>query len=382
MSSRRKVDDSTGDTIYQFDHGCQSIHPPLTNEFRDELNRWKERGWVKQWQGKFGIIRCVREEGSESEGNVIFEETKEETYVGYPYMSAICEHLVANKSMEGSTLEIIAKTKACAVHVPSKEGANIISSDAITSIWQIEKDDGKNLGNFDWLVLTDRNTARPNNPDLRHANLNPFPKWVNEKVSSDPICTTMITLDKPLSLPDLMIFDNRIASNLMEDKLGMLWRITRDTSKPGRRSGNKERWVLHSTTRGAKRLLGRRDLKGASLDKIRNTIKEKMVEDFENAIPFLMFMTRNSNEDQKEKEMPKVAEAHGHRWGAGFPSHVQNGDKVNMFLEMDCYFDEEKQFLACGDYFGQYHGSVEGAFLSGKAAADKLIQIVNNDLAH
>jgi predicted NAD/FAD-dependent oxidoreductase len=49
-------------------------------------------------------------------------------------------------------------------------------------------------------------------------------------------------------------------------------------------------------------------------------------------------------------------------------------------VDMDSYIDTAQQLVVCGDYFGTRHGRVEGAFQSGRSAAQKLIrQIMKNE---
>ena len=55
-------------------------------------------------------------------------------------------------------------------------------------------------------------------------------------------------------------------------------------------------------------------------------------------------------------------------------------ESVKPLVDMDSYIDTAQQLVVCGDYFGTRHGRVEGAFQSGRSAAQKLIrQIMNNE---
>ena len=57
----------------------------------------------------------------------------------------------------------------------------------------------------------------------------------------------------------------------------------------------------------------------------------------------------------------------GHRWAAAFPA-VKGGAGEPAYVDLD------KRFVACGDYYpGAAPGRVEGAFLSGQAAAAALL---------
>ena len=97
-----------------------------------------------------------------------------------------------------------------------------------------------------------------------------------------------------------------------------------------------------------------------------------MVNDFIQCIPTLL--GKSCQEENKEMNTPKIVDSMGHRWGAAFPSFI----KQESFKEMESQALPEKQFVACGDYFGIYAGRVEGAFLSGRAAANEVLKHVGD----
>ncbi|KAL3792165.1 hypothetical protein HJC23_009629 [Cyclotella cryptica] len=373
MSTRSSFDNDSDEQIYQFDYGCRAIFPPKTELFRSELERWRKLGWVKQWNGKFVTIRCGDESSKNYNNNnqIIAEDTAEdeERYVGYPRMNSICEQLLQTKSNK-STVAVITQTRAAAFYVQS----------AGSRMWQLRHHDNaesKVLGEYDWLVCTDRNSASTKNVDLRDANIRPFNQLVNENIQSIPICTTMVILDKPLPITvDAIQIDHANNPTSMTSKFGTLEWITRDSSKPGRKQYNSDNsktnecWVLQSSEQEGKRLLESKRLQGASLEQIRDVIRETMVADFKNSLPLLM-SSSNACSDDSVRDIPLVVQSFGHRWGAAFPKHIAEN---NTFKSIDCYLDADKQFIACGDYFGKCHGSVEGAFLSGRAAAYHLIE--------
>jgi len=86
-----------------------------------------------------------------------------------------------------------------------------------------------------------------------------------------------------------------------------------------------------------------------------------LVSDFLKSIPHL-----NNGEDF---EVPSIVSSVGHRWGAAFPIPPQE------FLDKECELLASKQFVACGDYFGTLSGRIEGAYLSGRTAADEILQL-------
>jgi predicted NAD/FAD-dependent oxidoreductase len=404
----------------QFDHGCQYIGPAKTEEFKLALQTWNQRGWIKEWKGKFGRIDYTtnnnNKQGSETttSTSIGYEETTNNTtrYVGYPRMNSICENIISQYSSLADAVVSVAD------HLPSHEEEKIpstltvitntriqpllhnsISEDYSSTndncyegsrMWQLasEKtkhntttnnedeflvvDDDDDDGYYDWLVVTDLSSAR----SLIHMH---DPKD-NEQLSSSfisisgveyiPICTTMITLNQPLtSIP----VDGIEFSPNMENNFGSLGWIARDSSKPGRRRHNnnnkddkRESWILQSTSLGGKVLLD--TMKGQSINQIREGIRKTMVDDFLNAIPHLISVIGEGN----NVILPTVIDSVGHRWGAAFP--------IKPLVDMDSYIDTAQQLVVCGDYFGTRHGRVEGAFQSGRSAAQKLIrQIMNNE---
>jgi predicted NAD/FAD-dependent oxidoreductase len=189
----------------------------------------------------------------------------------------------------------------------------------------------------------------------------------------------MVILDKSLPIPvDAIQIDHASNPTTMKSKFGTLAWITRDSSKPGRRHNNNDNgktnecWVLQSSEEEGKCLLESKGLGGASLEYIREVIRETMVADFKKSLPLLMSST-NTGSNDSTKDIPTIVQSIGHRWGAAFPKHIA---EENAFKSMDCYLDADKHFIACGDYFGKYHGSVEGAYLSGRAAANQLMKQV------
>eukprot|EP00970_Alexandrium_tamarense_P001605 scaffold191_cov189-Alexandrium_tamarense.AAC.6 len=371
MSTRKVMDDEGGTVKYQFDHGCQYIFPPKTNEFQQELARWRELGWIKQWNGKFGTVRG----SGESVYSVVGENgVEDERYVGVPSMNSICENMLQTNIDQSSecesTITVLTQTHVSAEHISSNSNNN--------HVWQLQNiKNNELLDTFDWLVVTDRNSAAPHRKDLRSADLDEhFRKPINESIESLKSCTVMLAFEKRLPLPfDVMRFDNHDTNAMMKQNFGMLGWIARDSSKPGRQTDESEVdcWVLQSTADEATRLLNRIDLKGAPLDTIRDAIKDAMVQDFLKAIPTLM-NTQHQHTKAVAIEIPNVVYAAGHRWGAAFPKHITHDC---VFPTKEFHFDVRKHFIACGDYFTPYHGSVESAWLSGHAAAQELLRFTS-----
>ena len=368
--STRRITDESGNTLYQFDHGCQYISAPKTECFRNELDKWKERGWVQPWKGTFATVSAVSTDSSSPDIELSVESSSDgkERYVGYPTMNTICENLLFQTKSEQSTINVVTgkQARAVAMHHHSKEETG-------QSPWQLYHKD-ELLGSYDWLVVTDRNSAQELRPDLADANVMEF-KQVNEHVESIKSCTTMIAFENRLPLPfDGLIFDHHSNHVVMREEFKSLGWAARDSSKPGR-SRNKdspECWVLQSNPEEAVRILELDELKDATLPQIREKIREQMVNDLIHCIPTLTAQTGGEEESKQMSNNFKIVDSMGHRWGAAFPSFVTQG----LFTEMESLVFPEKQFVACGDYFGGYAARIEGAFLSGRAAANDILKCV------
>lgn len=369
--STRRINDESGNLLYQFDHGCQYISTPKTEFFRNELEKWKERGWVRKWNGTFATIRATSMSSSYDVELCIEPSDGNEKYVGYPSMNSVCENLLLQTKSAQSTLNIVTgkQARAVAVH-PAEETRQ--------PPWQLYHNE-ELLGSYDWLIVTDRNSAQELRPDLADANVMGF-QQVNKHIESIKSCTTMIAFEKPLPLPfDGLTCDHNSNQELMRNEFKSLGWAARDSSKPGRSRNNDspECWVLQSNPEGAARLLEQDELKDATLPQIRETIRKQMVNDFIDCLPTLM--AKSGCDEIKQMDTPNIVDSIGHRWGAAFPSFLkQKGtEDQNMFKDMECQVFPQQQFVACGDYFGTYAARVEGAFLSGRAAAKEVLKCVD-----
>ena len=315
------------DGRYQFDHGGQYISAPKTDTFRDALNQWKDDGWVKDWSGNFCTVDHL---GVKWEG----EDKKKERWVGYPGMHSICRNLLHHNN-----IRVKLQTRANAKHTETDSAK-----------WELVHGKSKeSLGSFDWLIATDRNSGAHFRKDLSAADVEDF-RTGTRKIKSVKSLTAMVVFDKSLNLGmDGIQFDGKDSS------FGSLGWAARDTSKPGRfREDGKECWVLQTHPDAAKEIL-----KGTKkIQEIREKAKEVLVQDFLKSISIL--------KDDKDSDLPSVTTAIGHRWGAAFPI------PSDEYLAMDSQLLADKNFVACGDYFGKLSGRIEGAYLSGLSAANQL----------
>ena len=122
--------------------------------------------------------------------------------------------------------------------------------------------------------------------------------------------------------------------------------IARNSSKPGR-NAKAETWLLQSSA----------EWTHAHLDEPAESIAQLLIEEFWSAIGLSATSADYS-----------VA----HRWRYALPPEP---------LVESCLFDSEMQVAACGDWCGGPRPRVEGAFLSGVAAAGRVMGLLKTDLA-
>ena len=151
-----------------------------------------------------------------------------------------------------------------------------------------------------WLIITDRILFSNARFDLKWAKVEEVALQANRRMESVPGMVTMVKFHRPLGL-DVDGFRLENDNNDMRGAFGSLGWIARDSSKPGRRRGidedgeevgmgdaddgdaggadASECWLLGSSRREAGRLLGRRELKGASKKRVQNAWhQERMVQ--------------------------------------------------------------------------------------------------------
>ncbi|CAK9157793.1 unnamed protein product [Ilex paraguariensis] len=124
-----------------------------------------------------------------------------------------------------------------------------------------------------------------------------------------------------------------------------------DSSKPGR-SITGERWVLHSTAEYAERIISQ-----TGPQKPSSATLTKVAEDL-----FQEFQCTGIGISQ-----PYFKKAH--RWGSAFPA-------ASIAREQKCLWDVKKRLAICGDFC--VSPNVEGAIISGMAAASKVTEILSS----
>mmetsp|Transcript_45054 Transcript_45054/g.50211 ORF Transcript_45054/g.50211 Transcript_45054/m.50211 type:complete len:409 (-) Transcript_45054:111-1337(-) len=318
---------------YQFDHGAQYIGQPKTEIFRSCLDGWVKMGFVKRWSARFASVDGVKIS--------IENNDSKERWVGFPRMNSICSNLLHHKN-----IRVKLQTRADA----SKNG----------EVWELRHGKTKEyLGEFDYLIASDRISGAHHRKDLSSANVKEFTDGIRD-IKSVKSLTAMVVFEKPLNLNiDGLQFTGK------HSRYGSLGWVARDTSKPGReRNDGRECWVLQSHPDAAKELL-----KGKyKTNEIREMAKDVLVHDFLESIPYL---TDGKDNNNSTIDIPPIMASTGHRWGAAFP--IPNQD----FIDMESQLIASEKFVACGDYFGKLSGRIEGAFLSGRSAA-KIIELTED----
>ncbi len=184
----------------RFDHGAQ-FFTARSDAFQDTVARWHVAEVVAPWAGRFGTW---------SPTGWLRHEPEATRWVGLPRMSAIARHLAAGLDVRYAT--------------------RIIRLARTSRGWALYAEDGRSHGPFD-LVL-----ASCPGPQARA--LLPEPSPTHEAAAAvgyHPCWAGMATFDGSLDVP----FDG------FELEHPMLRWLGRDSSKPGRESG--ERWIVHAT---------------------------------------------------------------------------------------------------------------------------------------
>ncbi|KAH9779772.1 fad/nad(p)-binding oxidoreductase family protein [Citrus sinensis] len=163
-----------------------------------------------------------------------------------------------------------------------------------------------------------------------------------EEIPVNPCFALMLAFSKPLSPIPVKGFS-------FQDSEVLSWAHC-DSSKPGR-SAHSERWVLHSTADYARTVIAQTGLQKPSEATLKK-VAEEMFQEFQGtglSIPLPIFRK-------------------AHRWGSAFPA-------ASIAKEERCLWDVKKRLAICGDFC--VSPNVEGAILSGLAAASKLTEILS-----
>ncbi|TYG87049.1 hypothetical protein ES288_A13G181400v1 [Gossypium darwinii] len=369
MSQRREISEDGRELL--FDHGAPYF--TVTNpDVLSVVTEWESRGLVAEWKSNFGSFDCFTNKFVNTE----HQERESKKYVGVPGMNSICKALCHEPGVDSKFNMGIGKFEWL-------EHENL---------WSLIGLDGQHLGHFKGVVASDKNIASPrftaitgqpppldiitkviqelsNNCGYHKSQLylagetQRRMEYAIDKLlsspSSAPCFALMLGFNEPLSLVP--------ANGLSFTNSKVLSRAHCESSKPGRSSTrhvciinvsfrqiltwlvsgmHSERWVLHSTTEYAKDVIAQSGLEKPSKETL-SKVGNEMLQEFLGTgltIPQPFFMK-------------------AHRWGSAFPA-------TSIAKEEKCVWSEKKKLAICGDFC--LSPNVEGAILSGLAAASKL----------
>ncbi|CAH8385549.1 unnamed protein product [Eruca vesicaria subsp. sativa] len=322
MSQRREVGEDGKELT--FDHGAPffSVTSPDAMAL---VHEWESRGFVSQWKQAFGSFDCAS-----NKFLGVQQEEDANKYVGVPGMNSISKALCNQSGVESMFGTGIAKLEW-------------LEEERLP--WLLKDSKGENVGRFDGVVASDKNVVSPRFtqvtglPPALDLDLIPELATKLQDIPVRPCFSLMLAFKEPLSLMP--------AKGLSFKNSEILSWAHCDSTKPGR-STDSERWILHSTPGYANSVIAKTGLQKLSSETL-NKISEEMFKEFQcsglvNSLPFFM---------------------KAHRWGSAFPAK-------SIAVEERCLWDRNRNLAICGDFC--VSPNVEGAILSGLAAASKLLQ--------
>jgi photolyase PhrII len=187
--------------------------------------------------------------------------------------------------------------------------------------WTLHAEDGTSFSGFDAVVVA---IPAPQAAALL-SGISPLIVRDLSSVSMAPTWTGMLAFDEPLP----------VEWSADAPASGPLHRIIRSSALPGREGG--DAWVLHAAVAWTR----------ANLE-----------EDAEQILPQL----KGAFENLLGHSLPTPSWERAHRWRFALPEQTAG---------VECSWDAERQVVACGDW--ALDGSIEGALLSGMAAAGRIL---------
>ncbi|MEM6257837.1 MAG: FAD-dependent oxidoreductase [Planctomycetota bacterium] len=280
---------------YSFDHGAQYF-TARDPRFRRQVAAWATEGTVARWRPRMGELTPAG-----------YEPTRQKKmWVGTPGMNAI--------------------GRAMLEPLNARFGSLITSIDHDEQGWSLRDHQGQGYGRYDQLLVT---VPAPQAGPLLGDHF-PEASDAAHHATMLPCWSLMLAFDKPIDLP----FDAaKIAGQ------GPISWLARNSSKPGRRHGGMDCWVVqadHAWSRGHIEFSTRQAL-------------DKLLDDFARVCAICkVAFTR-----------PVHADAHRWRYALAVPDAAR-----------DCMLNADNGLAVAGDWLAG--GRVETAWLSGLAAAEAL----------
>jgi predicted NAD/FAD-dependent oxidoreductase len=274
--------------VHRFDHGAQyfTVREP---RFAPWLLQGLGEGWIQEWKGTLVQIR-----GTEIEIAKVGDR-----FVGVPGMIEVPRRLA-----EG--LDV-------------RSGIRVDRVERVGTEWTFLAEGGKPLGRFDRTIV-----AVPAPQAKSFLAASPMLQRQASATQMTPCWAAMLAFSEPVDLP----FDAAWITD------GPLSWLARDSSKPGRPSG--ERWVVHASHRWSR--LNLRLDPGIAADEIRQNLQRRF------------------------GPLPPTIFSRAHRWRYANPGSIRHGGPL---------LDTRVGLGVCGDWC--VGGRVEGAMVSGTEVAEGLL---------
>jgi renalase len=271
-----------------FDHGAPYIEPG-DPRFAGAVSRWEAEGVVARWSPNRAVISGGLARAVEGGGRL---------YVGVPGMNAMVRHLSRGRDVRYNVRVVAVEETAGGVQCTTEDGSTHRSDAVVITAPPVQALD----------------LLREVPSELR----------LIDHAAMSPCWTVMLSLVRRLEFP----FD------LAEGGEGLLARVIRNTSKPGR--ADREDWVLQATPRWT---------------------QEHLEEQPESIIAALTAAFESLVQDDVE-----ISHAAAHRWRYAHAARPLGRPGLSSG---NLYF--------AGDWVGE--GGLQGAFLSGLEVADRLMPV-------
>ena len=234
-------------------------------------------------------------------------------YVGIPGMNAVVRHLVETLGGHGEV----------------RFGVRVVATHFAEGRWSLKDDKNTDLGMFDAVIVA---LPAPQAADL----LIDSPKLRDQALSvrMRPCWSAMVSFDARVPIDFDGVFVN-LESGL--DSAPLSW-VARDSSKPKRPP--RETWVLHASPGWSE----------ANIERDKDEVAHELLRAFFEAL--------------RVPASPTIT-LKTHRW-----RFANTDQRTNE----GCLVDRERLIAACGDW--AHGGRVEGAYLSGVAAAGSVLSEV------
>lgn len=233
-------------------------------------------------------------------------------FVGMPRMTGLSRGLLE------AAAEFITQTRIVSTEFISSKTI----SDKTKAQWYLIDDKGQRFGPFDSLVI---NVPPEQALPLLPAN-SPFKEQI-QNFTMQPCWTLLLGFAEPLA--------TEISAAFV--KTGPLAWIARNTTKPSRVANTDDAWVIQASHEWSQ----------AHVDASREDVLNALTQAFADSLGI---------------DLPSARDTWLHRWLFSIPAQAP---------ELGALHDNAHNLAICGDWCQQ--GSIEGAWISGKAAAQKLL---------